>query len=302
MSFVAECEQCGVIERGEFEAVGDAAEDHEQFHDVKISRVVTDGGTQTAATEHPTKVCIDLFSGLGGFSAAFADADEWTVYTVDLVEDFGADIHADVLDLRPSNLLHLIDDADVLVVLAGHPCTYFTPIRRITKGGDAAWTDGQPSTPDCRDHVAMVHHTIGLIKGLTPDYWFLENPKGTLQNVIGRPETTVWYCQYGHDSAKPTWLWGNHPPTFTPRRCNYGNDDCHHAKTTSYKDHGGSDNRQGILKTDDSAERAKVPYELSESIRDAVDDAIAGAVETRQPTLFDSATEDGQASLQEVGR
>ena len=48
MSFVAECEQCGVIERGEFEAVGDAAEDHEQFHDVKISRVVTDGGTQTA--------------------------------------------------------------------------------------------------------------------------------------------------------------------------------------------------------------------------------------------------------------
>ena len=27
MSFVAECEQCGVIERGEFKAVGDAAED-----------------------------------------------------------------------------------------------------------------------------------------------------------------------------------------------------------------------------------------------------------------------------------
>jgi len=43
VSFVAECEQCGVIERGEFEAVGHAAEDHEQFHDVTISRVV-DGG------------------------------------------------------------------------------------------------------------------------------------------------------------------------------------------------------------------------------------------------------------------
>jgi len=26
VSFVAECEQCGVIERGEFEAVGDAFE------------------------------------------------------------------------------------------------------------------------------------------------------------------------------------------------------------------------------------------------------------------------------------
>ena len=42
MSFVAECEQCGVIERGEFEGVGDAAEDHEQFHDVKISHVPAD--------------------------------------------------------------------------------------------------------------------------------------------------------------------------------------------------------------------------------------------------------------------
>ena len=45
MSFVAECKQCGVIERGEFEGVGDAAEDHEQFHDVMIDgSVVTDGG------------------------------------------------------------------------------------------------------------------------------------------------------------------------------------------------------------------------------------------------------------------
>jgi hypothetical protein len=46
MSFVAECEQCGVIERGDFEAVGDAAEDHEQFHDVRVQRVATDGGEE----------------------------------------------------------------------------------------------------------------------------------------------------------------------------------------------------------------------------------------------------------------
>lgn len=42
--FVAECEQCGLIARGGFEEVGDAAEDHEQFHDVRVSRVATDGG------------------------------------------------------------------------------------------------------------------------------------------------------------------------------------------------------------------------------------------------------------------
>lgn len=42
--FVAECEQCGVLERGDREEVGDAVEDHEQFHDVRISRAIADGG------------------------------------------------------------------------------------------------------------------------------------------------------------------------------------------------------------------------------------------------------------------
>jgi hypothetical protein len=39
VNFVAECKQCGVIERGELRGVADAAEDHEQFHDVKIHDV-----------------------------------------------------------------------------------------------------------------------------------------------------------------------------------------------------------------------------------------------------------------------
>jgi hypothetical protein len=43
MSYVAECETCGIIERGDLEEVGDAAEDHEQFHDVRVQRVATDG-------------------------------------------------------------------------------------------------------------------------------------------------------------------------------------------------------------------------------------------------------------------
>jgi hypothetical protein len=44
MSYVAKCETCGVIKRGDLEEVGDAIEDHEQFHDVRIQRVATDGG------------------------------------------------------------------------------------------------------------------------------------------------------------------------------------------------------------------------------------------------------------------
>ena len=52
MNYIAECEQCGTIERGDLETVGDAADDHETFHDVRISRVVTDGGRPRAETDY----------------------------------------------------------------------------------------------------------------------------------------------------------------------------------------------------------------------------------------------------------
>jgi hypothetical protein len=97
------------------------------------------------------KVCLDLFAGLGGFSAAFADSDEWDIYTVEIDDDFDPDLCADVLDLRASDLLELIGEHDHLVVLAGHPCTFFTFIRRITTGGDSAWVDA--STPSVRRWV-----------------------------------------------------------------------------------------------------------------------------------------------------
>lgn len=38
MQYVAECDVCGVLDRGDLETVGDAAENHEQFHDVEIER------------------------------------------------------------------------------------------------------------------------------------------------------------------------------------------------------------------------------------------------------------------------
>jgi hypothetical protein len=46
VSYVARCEQCGVIETGDFETVGDALEGHEEFHDVDIERAATDGGSK----------------------------------------------------------------------------------------------------------------------------------------------------------------------------------------------------------------------------------------------------------------
>lgn len=213
------------------------------------------------------KVCLDLFAGLGGFSAAFEDAGDWTVVTVEIAERFDPDVQADVLDLLPADILDALPvdawgDMDTFVVLASPPCTQFSlaasSLERIV--------DDEPQTPAAREAVTLAHHTIGLIQGMAPDYWFVENPQGYLRQFLGAPDARVTYCQYGMSYMKPTDLWGSHPDSWHPRSCNYG-DDCHAHNTDG--DHGGRGNCDVIA--DNAAERAKVPYALSESIREAVE-------------------------------
>jgi hypothetical protein len=200
-------------------------------------------------------VLLDLFAGLGGFSQAFEDADGWEVVTVDIQERFGTDITADVMDLRPSDL----PDADV--VLASPPCTCFS----LAANGHHEHFDGQePLTDDARDAVALVYHTLGLIRSVSPEWWWLENPRGKLRKVLGRPEGTVSLCQYGYGWQKPTDLWGRHPTGFEYRTCSPG-DDCHAAGPSGFD--GGDDTTHER----DPAERAKLPRELSEAILNAVE-------------------------------
>jgi len=214
---------------------------------------------------------LDLFAGLGGFSAAFEDSNKWDVTTVEIDPDFTPDICADVMDLRPSDL----PGADV--VLAGHPCTLMS-----TAGNHDEWDMNakEPSGDRAKEHVAMLHHTLGLIHAVAPDYWFLENPRhGRMTWYLGRPTGTVTYCQYGMDYMKPTGLWGDHPP-MTYRRCQHG-DDCHTSNTEN-------DGTSAIASMDglDHAERSLVPYNLSESIRDACETGLKRGTEDSEQTTF----------------
>jgi len=168
---------------------------------------------------------------------------------------------SDVMDLRPSDF-----DTDFDVVLASPPCTDFSmAASRYEKV-----VDGEPQTESARFSVALVYHTIGLIKALTPSYWFMENPRGYLRQIIGEPTATVTYCQYGTDYMKPTDLWGDHP-VMEYRSCNTGQD-CHEYNTSG--DNGGLGNCDVI--GDNAAERSLVPYDLSEAIRDACERALNG--------------------------
>ena len=218
---------------------------------------------------------LDLFSGLGGFSQAFVESERWNVTTVEIDPDFDPDITADVFDLTPSDF-----DADFDVILASPPCTQFS----FAASSLERFINGEPQTDDARDAVALVYHTLGLIRGLNPNFWFMENPRGWLRQVIGDPQTVVTYCQYGRDYMKPTDLWGDHPTAFEARRCATG-DGCHVYNTDGA--HGGKgnmDDHEGYV--NDPAERAKVPAELSRAIREACEAALDGDAPV-QTTLVD---------------
>jgi hypothetical protein len=201
-----------------------------------------------------TQHVLDLFAGLGGFSAAFEESDRWGVTTVEIEERFNPDIQADVMDLRPADL----PDADV--VLASPPCTVFSIANQPSPHFDG----DRPTSAEARESIALVYHTIGLIRAINPDYWVLENPRGKLRAILGQPTGTINYCQYGYDWQKPTDLWGEHPPGFEYRTCPPGAG-CHQAG-----EHGW-DTGEKRKHFRDPAERAKVPYGVSEAILNAVE-------------------------------
>lgn len=201
------------------------------------------------------RVCLDLCSGIGGFSAAFDDAGGWEVVTVDLEEKFGPDIQSDLVELRPGDL----PDPDV--VLFSPPCTTFS-VANLHSGH---WEDGSPATDEVREAILLVYHGIGLIEALDPEFWVLENPRGMLRTVLGDPEAAIHYCQYGAAFQKPTDWWGEIPSSFPVRRCAPGAD-CH-------ENTGRGGNEGGIqgMRGQAPEKRAEVPYGVSQALLTSVE-------------------------------
>lgn len=143
---------------------------------------------------------LDLFSGLGGWSAAFL-ARGHQVVTLDLEPRFNSDIQVDILNVTG---LGTFD-----VILASPPCETFSvmSIGKYWTGGRGAY---EPKNDKARLGLAIMNKTFALIDAAKPKFYVIENPRGVMRKVAPRkPNATTWYCRWGMPYAKPTDLWTN---------------------------------------------------------------------------------------------
>ena len=129
---------------------------------------------------------LDLFSGLGGSSAAMRERG-WKVITVDNNPAFKPDIMVDIKDY------HRFAGLSFDLVWASPPCEEFS--REFMP-----WcrTGKEPS-------MELVKAAWWIIQELHPRFWVIENTRGAVKwfrPLLGPP---------AHIS-NPIYLWGNFPP------------------------------------------------------------------------------------------
>lgn len=198
---------------------------------------------------------LELFAG----SRSIGKASEilgYEVFSSDITDFGGIDYVVDILEFDVSKVPFKPD-----IIWASPPCTYFS-VASIGKHWNK---DHTPKSKNALKGVAFVEKTIEIIRELSPQYWYIENPRGKLRKldvVKGLPRTTVWYCKYGDTRAKPTDIWTNNvrsllnPNGWSPRpECKNGNKNCHHESAPR----GSQTGTQGLK---GNYNRSKIPQEL----------------------------------------
>lgn len=211
---------------------------------------------------------IDLFCGLGGWSAAFKERGH-DVFTLDKSKRFSTTLCKDILDVKASDLPQRPD-----IILASPPCEGFTRLRYAFNWKVSEVGEQIPISVKSRLGIKILQKTVALIHELQPRYFIIENPVGKMRHMpeVGQFERrTVTYCQYGSDAQKPTDLWGGFPPGLVLLPTCKAGAPCHTTAAGSAKG--------AIVKANDAAARALVPYPLSLAVCLSIEAEISHAYE-----------------------
>jgi len=199
---------------------------------------------------------LDLFSGTGSATQAFADAGH-EVVRIEMDERFPAEIHADVRDVDPRTL------PTFDFVWASPPCTSYsvgsfrhhwhaatncrTCLAPMYRRNGERWfhaydpscvrvAPGEltyaPKSDTGRLGQELLRSTVWIISHVQPRWWVVENPRALMRKMpeLAHVERrTITHCQYGDPRRmKPTDLFGQFPAGFDARACKNG-DPCHEA-------------------------------------------------------------------------
>ena len=160
------------------------------------------------------KIILDLCGATGSFSKPYKEAG-YDVRVITLPD-------YDVREYAPACELEN-DVYKVYGILAAPPCTQFSLARR----------EYQALTPrDLEAGMETVKACLNIIwwwqlqeTDCHLKFWALENPKGLLQRILGKPYLEFNPCDFGDPWTKPTDLWGFfNKPKINPIKVNGGRD------------------------------------------------------------------------------
>src|SRR5574343_843230 len=199
---------------------------------------------------------LDLFSGLGGWSAPFQYDPHWEVITCDCVPDFLPTICGDFMRQPTRDLLHERGPYDV--ILASPPCEAFSVASIGKYWKKEAGGAMRPKHPKAAHAWDLARVTVEFIEDESPEFFIIENPRGILRKLS--PYTwltrrTITQCQYGMPYMKPTDLWGYFPPSLELKPACKNGDPCHVRAPRGA--------RTGLQAVRGAANRAVIPYELA---------------------------------------
>jgi len=129
------------------------------------------------------RVIVDLCGGTGSWSKPYKEAG-YDVRLVTLPDN-------DVLTYEPPE--------NVYGILAAPPCTEFS-LAKSTSTRD--FSKGMKIVEACMKIIWKCRINNKL------KFWALENPRGFLQQFLGKPAFSFEHWQYGDVGIKPTLIWG----------------------------------------------------------------------------------------------
>jgi hypothetical protein len=226
---------------------------------------------------------LDLFAGLGGWSAPFR-ASGWRVVTLDNDPRFGCDLTMDVRDFDAAAFVR--EHGRPTFVASSPPCETFSTLafqrghfRMTGRKPNATYA---PATDAGRLALDLVVKSRAMLAILQPAFFVVENPRALLRQLYPANDErrTVWYCHLGHalagrPVAKPTDLWGGFPPGLVlPDACHNQRDG--HPLDCCCRDHVSAPrgSRTGTQGPESAAERAKVPFQLATRFLVAIERAL----------------------------